>query len=73
MCEEVKKELLMNTKVSYRIADLRGTGKIVGKALSDQPIVGITYIIEPDYSIYCETYPYSHFIANESQLEVIIN
>jgi hypothetical protein len=64
-------ELKQGQKVSFKIADLEGTGKIVGKALNDQPIIGATYIIEPDQPINNEVYGYSHFIAQQIYLTLI--
>lgn len=67
----MNKELKQGQRVEFRIGDLTGTGKIVGKALTDQPIIGGTYIIEPDISIRNEVYDYSHFVAQEIQLVLI--
>ena len=67
----MNKELKQGQRVEFRIGDLTGKGKIVGKALNDQPIIGGTYIIEPDSSIRNEVYDYTHFVAQEIQLVLI--
>ena len=67
----MNKELKQGQRVEFRIGDLTGKGKIVGKALTDQPIIGGTYIIEPDNSIRNEVYDYTHFVAQEIQLVLI--
>jgi hypothetical protein len=64
-------ELKQDQKVSFDVADIKGTGKIVGKALTEQPIIGITYIIEPDEPIRNEVYDYTHFVLNETQFKLI--
>jgi len=60
-----------NQRVKFSIGDLNGTGKIVGKSLTDQPIIGGTYIIEPDVPITNETYNYTHFVSPEIYLTKI--
>jgi len=60
--------LKQNQRVKFSIGDLNGTGKIVGKSLTDQPIIGGTYIIEPDN----ETYDYTHFVSPEIYLTKIL-
>lgn len=67
----MNKKLKQGQKVEFHIGDLTGTGKIVGKALNDQPIIGGTYIIEPDTPIRNEVYDYTHFVAQENQLILI--
>lgn len=64
-------KLSQGQRVEFNILDLSGKGKIVGIATNGDPIIGITYIIEPDRSISIESYPYSHFVAFESQLIVL--
>jgi hypothetical protein len=69
----MNKELKQGQRVEFRIGDLTGKGTIIGKALSDQPIIGGTYIIEPDNSIRNEVYDYTHFVAQEIHLVLIDN
>lgn len=57
------KKLTQGTKVKFHIGDFKGTGKVVGLSINEQPIIGVGYIIEPDESIENDTYPYSHFIC----------
>lgn len=56
-------------KIKFDTGTIKGTGKIVGKAMNELPIIGATWIIEPDKPI--ETYEYSHFVLNETQFEKI--
>ena len=65
------KELKQDQRVKFHIGDLTGEGKIVGKALEELPIIGGTYIIEPDQPIKNEVYDYTHFVAQEIQLILI--
>ena len=58
-------------RVEFKIGDLIGKGKIVGKALTEQPIIGGTYIIEPDEPISNEVYDYTHFATQEIYLTLI--
>ncbi len=58
-------------KVSYQIGNLSGTGKVVGMALTEQPVIGGTYIIEPDEPISNEAYEFSHFVAQEIYLKAL--
>ncbi len=58
-------------RVEFKIGDLKGEGKIVGKALTEQPIIGGTYIIEPDEPISNESYDYTHFALQEIYLKVL--
>lgn len=60
-----------NQKVWFKIDDLEGEGKIVGKATTEMPVIGAMWIIEPINFIPNETYPYSHFVANETQLMIL--
>jgi len=64
-------ELKQNQRVKFSIGDLNGTGKIVGKSLTNQPIIGGTYIIEPDEPIQNKTYDYTHFVSPEIYLTKI--
>jgi hypothetical protein len=67
----MSKELKQGQRVKFHIGDLMGEGKIVGMALVEQPIIGGTYIIEPDQPIKNEVYDYTHFVAQEVQFELI--
>jgi len=69
--KNMSKELKQGQRVKFHIGDLIGEGKIVGKALQEQMIIGGTYIIEPDQSIRNEVYDYTHFVAQEIQFELI--
>lgn len=62
--------LKQNQRVSFKINDIQGKGKIVGMATSGSPIIGKSYIIEPDEPISNEVYDYSHFVAFEYQLKL---
>lgn len=63
--------LKQGQRVKFNVGGLKGVGKIVGKALEDQPIIGGTYIIEPDEPIRNETYDYTHFVTQQNQLILI--
>ena len=67
----IKKEIKQGERVEFKIADLTGKGKVVGKAMNELPIIGATYIIEPDEPISNEVYDYSHFVANETQINIL--
>ena len=67
----MKQDLKQGQRIKFQIGDLIGTGKIVGKALINQPIIGGTYIVEPDQPIINETYDYTHFVAHEINLTLI--
>ena len=54
-------------KIECEIGGSRITGKVCGK-VSEQPVIGGMYIIEPDVSIYSDIYPYTHFVMPEIQL-----
>ena len=62
--------LKQGQRIRYVISDLTGYGKIVGIASNSLPIIGISYIIEPDVPINNEVYQYTHFVAFENQLTV---
>lgn len=51
-------DLKQGQRIEFNINELHGYGIIVGKSLVDLPIVGGTYIIEPDESITSEEYPF---------------
>lgn len=64
--------LKKDTKIMFHISDdLKGTGSIVGIALTDLSVIGTTYIIKPDESIECEQYPYEYFICPENRITVL--
>ena len=64
-------ELKQGQRVEFNLGTLNGTGTVVGKAMSDQPIIGGTYIIEPDEPIRNEVYDYTHFVAQQINLILI--
>ncbi len=61
-----------NQKISFDNGVIKGTGKIVGVALNEQPLIGATYIIEPDQSVESSSYPYTHFVCVELHLKDLI-
>lgn len=63
-------DLKQGQKVHYDYG-VKGTGKIVGVATNGVPLVGKTYIIEPDESFNNEVYPYTHFVCPELYLTII--
>lgn len=64
--------LKQNTIIYYDIdGKLKGYGKIVGHATIDQPIIGSSYIIEPEISITNPVYQYSHFVLYENQFRIV--
>ena len=65
------KELKQNQKVEFNVGGLKGTGRVVGKAQIEQPVIGGTYIIEPDVPVSNETYNYSHFVVPQINLTLI--
>ena len=64
-------ELKQGQKVHYDCSGVKGTGKIVGIASNGVPLVGKTYIIEPDEPFNNEVYPYTHFVCPELYLTII--
>lgn len=64
-------DLKQGQRIEYDIDTLHGFGKIVGKATNGQPIIGCSYIIEPEEPITSEVYPYTHFVAWEVQFKVV--
>ena len=61
-----------NQKIKYDIPGvMSGTGKIIGCATNGVPILGRSYIIEPDVSVKNETYPFSHFVCFENNIKSI--
>ena len=65
------KEIKQGQRVEFKIGELKGKGKVVGKSMNYLPIIGTTYIIEPDEPLSNESYDYSHFVANETQLNIL--
>jgi hypothetical protein len=65
------KEMKQGQRVEFKIGELKGKGKVVGKSMNYLPIIGATYIIEPDEPISNEVYDYSHFVANEKQITIL--
>ena len=63
--------LKRGTRIEFDIQTFKGKGTIVGIATSNQPIIGPSYIIDPDEKINSEVYDYSHFVAFECQFKVI--
>jgi len=63
--------LKQGQRIEFNVDKLQGFGKIVGKAKMDLPVVGGTYIIEPDEPISIDEYPYSHFVLFETQFKLI--
>jgi hypothetical protein len=59
--------LKQGTRVEFDIQSFKGKGTIVGVATIGQPIIGKSYIIEPDEKVY----DYTHFVAWECQFKVI--
>ena len=67
------KDLKQGQKIEYHVdGSLHGFGKIVGKAKNDLPIIGGTYIIEPEEPINSDVYPYTHFVLFETQFKLIM-
>ena len=58
-------------KVYYNLTDsIKGVGFVRGIASNDNPVIGVTYIIEDVESAFPNTtYPYSHFVAFECMLK----
>lgn len=54
-----------NDRVKFKIdvfnKSISGIGKIVGIATNDQPVIGRSYIIEPETKI--KNYNYSHIVC----------
>ena len=65
-------KILFGTKVKYQPEPtVVGVDKIVGLATNGDPLIGLSYIIEPEQSILNKTYPYSHFVCPEISLKEI--
>lgn len=69
--------LKYGTKVEFDMKikpEFKGTGKIVGQAICELPLIGATYIIEPDDKTLISSRTeegYTHFTADELQFKVI--
>jgi hypothetical protein len=63
--------LKQGTRVEFDVQSFKGKGTIVGVATNGSPIIGKSYIIEPDEKLQSEVYDYTHFVAFESQFKVI--
>lgn len=68
---EDNNNLKQDDRVSFDIQVLKGTGKVVGVASSEQAIIGKSYIIEPDEPIFSDVYPYSHIVVFAIHLKLI--
>ena len=66
-----EKLLKQGTRVKFDVQTFSGMGTIVGVASTPQPVIGATYIIEPDEKLDSQVYKYSHFVAFENQLIII--
>lgn len=64
-------DLKQGQRVEYNVDNLHGFGKIVGKANNGAPIIGCSYIIEPEIPIYNDVYQYTHFICYEIQFKLV--
>ncbi len=62
--------LKQGTRVEFDVQSLKGKGTIVGIATNGHPIIGKSYIIEPDEKL-SDVYDYSHFVAWECDFTVI--
>jgi len=72
MYKQNQEEYKQDQRVEFNIpGTINGYGKIVGVATNGAPILGRTYIIEPDSAISNETYQYSHFVCFEVYLKPI--
>jgi len=68
----MSKDLKQGQRIKFDVdGNLKGTGTIVGKSVNDMPIIGGTYIIEPDIDIINDVYQYSHFVLPENQFKLI--
>lgn len=65
------KYLKQGTRIQFDIDSLKGKGTIVGVATIGQPLIGRSYIIEPDEKLKSDVYDYSHFVAWECQFKII--
>ena len=69
----MEEQLKQGQRVEFNINELNGKGKIVGIATNGLPIIGKSYIIEPDpnFIVSNEVYDYTHFVAWENQLKIL--
>ena len=65
------KEYKQGQRVTFNVAFLKGSGKIVGLSTIGVPVLGRGYIIEPDLPIANQDYNYSHFVCFELYLTPI--
>lgn len=63
--------LKQGTRIEFDIQSFKGKGTIVGVATNSHPIIGTSYIIEPDEKLESEIYDYTHFVAWEFQFKII--
>lgn len=63
--------LKQGQRVNFKLTGLEGTGTIVGMSMTEQPVIGGTYIIEPDFPINNEEYDYSHFTLPQVYITLI--
>lgn len=68
-----EKELKQGTEIYYYLpkSGKKWTGKIVGIASGGFPFLGRTYIIEPNEPFANETYPYSHHVLFEIDINLV--
>lgn len=66
--KRINSMLIQNDRVSCVVGGNLVTGRVCGKTGGDLPLLGGTYIIEPDQPIANEVYPYSHFTMDERGL-----
>lgn len=60
-----------NEIVEYDLDMVKGTGKIVGIATSELPVIGYTYIVEDlSGNFPSKLYPYTHLAVPGSLLKV---
>ena len=64
-------EMKQDQKVTFDNGVVKGTGKIVGVATNSLPVIGRTYIVEPDQPIKNETYNYSHIAMQEIYIKKV--
>ena len=63
--------LKQGTRVEFNVQTLKGKGTVVGLASNGQPVIGESYIIEPDEKLDSEICPYTHFTAWMCDLKLI--
>lgn len=56
--------------VEFDVGNAKGKGQICGKALTEQPVIGATWIVHVlESNIDPATYPYSHIVCPEVNLK----